>query len=677
MINQAQAGYATFQPRARLLRLIGAELISDEVVALTELVKNAHDADASKVTLEFHDVTKPDGYILVRDDGCGMDLQTVLGRWMQPAGTDKRAPKGRITPKGRRVLGEKGVGRFAADKLARRLELVTRCPRSKEVKAFFDWDQFDSDSLMLSDIKSRWQVADAREIDEHGTLLRLIDLRAAWNERMFRRLSTRLSRLLAPSQKPGDFTICMESNEFPQYSGELRREFLERAPYQIEAQFDGRNAIQVKINGSVPLAHLWNGSGDLECGPVKIRLHAFDLEFEALRRIGPRMEVRAWLREWSGISIYRDNFRVWPYGEPFDDWLRLDQRRVNNPVVRLSNNQIVGFVEISRDKNPLLFDQTSREGLLQGRAFEDLRRLLYFVLQILEADRQAIRHPVAHKPQKEQSGSNVNGGSASTLLEMLAAGNGKDENGTRRQLARAYSELASLGQAACGIAEGLRSKMGDVRDECARLRAIISLNAKHDVTCALHEIEHSLLQITTHMGMLDWIHATGGDRRRFKDRRRSIDVIAELNGCREAFKPLLATRKAEMKVRCKGDSVQRVMMLPEVFRLLVHTFLTNTLEWIPRGTVPRFLATAIAMDEWCEIKFSDNGPGIPPAIAQKVFEPLFTRKENGGGMGLTIARDVVNFHGGSVSVLRDPGHRGTIISLMLPRRQSRATVHRH
>ncbi len=74
------------------------------------------------------------------------------------------------------------------------------------------------------------------------------------------------------------------------------------------------------------------------------------------------------------MSVYRDGFRVWPYGEPHDDWLRLDQRRVNNPVTRLSNNQVVGFVEIMRDGNPELADQTNREGILQSRALEDLRR---------------------------------------------------------------------------------------------------------------------------------------------------------------------------------------------------------------------------------------------------------------------------------------------------------------
>src|SRR5439155_1957787 len=135
----------------------------------------------------------------------------------------------------------------------------------------------------------------------------------------------------------------------------------------------------------------------------------------------PRMEVRAWLKEWSGISVYPDGFRVWPYGEPHDDWLRLDQRRVNNPVVRLSNNQVVGFVEIARDANPDLRDQTNREGLLHNRAFEDLRRLMQFVLQVLEAERQSRRHPRAGKTVRASAmGKDID--AVPVALERLARG---------------------------------------------------------------------------------------------------------------------------------------------------------------------------------------------------------------------------------------------------------------
>src|SRR5262249_37259142 len=116
-------GTIAFRPRARLLKLIGEELISDEVVAISELVKNSHDADATTVLLRFTGVTRPDGRIEVIDDGSGMDLDTLLGRWMEPAASTKVGKGHQITPRGRRVLGEKGVGRFAADKLARHQEI--------------------------------------------------------------------------------------------------------------------------------------------------------------------------------------------------------------------------------------------------------------------------------------------------------------------------------------------------------------------------------------------------------------------------------------------------------------------------------------------------------------------------------------------------------------------------
>jgi hypothetical protein len=89
MTTTIRSGSVAFQPRARLLKLIGAELISDEVVAVTELVKNAYDADASMVVISFRNVTAPGGTIRIVDDGTGMDLDTVLGVWMEPGATSK------------------------------------------------------------------------------------------------------------------------------------------------------------------------------------------------------------------------------------------------------------------------------------------------------------------------------------------------------------------------------------------------------------------------------------------------------------------------------------------------------------------------------------------------------------------------------------------------------------
>ncbi len=205
---------------------------------------------------------------------------------------------------------------------------------------------------MLSDVRSPWDLRKPEWLDKHGTILRLSGLRATWNERMFRRLSTRLSRLVSPFDAIGDFQIHIESDEFPDYAGPVTGGYLDVAPYSLEATFDGGETVSVRLDRGKAARHPWTGSEPLVCGSVRVRLYAFDLETEALAKMGPRVDVRAWLREWSGVSVYRDGFRVWPYGEPHDDWLRLDQRRVNNPVVKLSNNQVVGFVEIAWRPEP-------------------------------------------------------------------------------------------------------------------------------------------------------------------------------------------------------------------------------------------------------------------------------------------------------------------------------------
>src|SRR5262249_43675298 len=161
-------------------------------------------------------------------------------------------------------------------------------------------------------------------IEGHGTILRLSGLRTRWSERLFHRLCTRLSRLVSPFNGSTGFRIQVESDEFPEYAGEIAS-FLDDAPYRLEADLDGDSTISLRVNGRAR-RYAWQEADRLTCGPVRVRLFAFDLETESLARIGPRTDVRAWLREWSGISVYRDGFRVWPYGEPHDDWLRLDQR---------------------------------------------------------------------------------------------------------------------------------------------------------------------------------------------------------------------------------------------------------------------------------------------------------------------------------------------------------------
>jgi signal transduction histidine kinase len=681
-MNGLESGVAVFQPRARLLKLIGAELISDEVVALAELVKNAHDADASMVTIKFGNITGPNGEIVVQDDGEGMDRDILLKQWMEPAGTTKVGGDGRFTSSGRRVLGEKGVGRFAADKLARSLELVSRKGGdNKEVRAVFDWDEFDSDSLMLSEVQCRWEVRPAGQ-NSRGTKLRLTQLRTTWNERMFRRVSTRLSRLPSPFETHNSFCIRIECDDFPQYSGELRAEFLKLSPYRIDAEFDGQQTVKVKLNGANSVRHLWNGEADLKCGLVRIRLFAFDLESEAIAKIGSPVDVRAWLKEWSGVSIYRDGFRIWPYGEPHDDWLRLDQRRVNNPVLRLSNNQLLGFVEISGDRNPDLKDQTNREGLINNGAFQDLRRLVYFLMQILEAERQSIRHPkVGLKQAPAQRAS------AALSLDRLAAHAPRKlqielnrvateirQEAVRtdlhyRSLLEGYSELAAIGQAAIKLSEWTEPLQGDVVRQFEKLQ---KLTRRHVKPAVLHEFEELRNSLNALFGGLALMAPFG---RSNGPRGRLIDVLPELEMFRSMISPLLRSSGVHMNIEVTNKASLRVQMHPESLWRLLLILTLNSLDCLHEARTPQIRIAAQPKGDACEIVFSDNGPGIPVGLTEKVFEPLFSTREGGRGMGLAIARDILSRHRGRIEVLTDRRRRGAHMVIILQRKRTRLTHH--
>lgn len=687
MSSAKRSGTIAFTPRARLLKLLGEELISDEVVAVSELVKNAHDADALTVTVRFCGVTQPEGRIEVSDDGSGMDLDTLLGRWMQPAASTKVGKGRQVTRRGRRVLGEKGVGRFAADKLGQHLEIITRVAgSSKENVAVVDWDRFDTDSISLSEVKSRWEVRPAYEVKGHGTLLRMSGLRSVWSERMFRRLAIRLSRLLSPFTERDRFAIRMESDEFPEYAGELQVNFLEHAPYRVEAVFDGEQSISLSLNGRRTTVERWNGQGELSCGPVRVRLFAFDLEGEALARLGPRTEVRAWLREWTGVSIYRDGFRIWPYGEPHDDWLRLDQRRVNNPVERLSNNQVIGFIDISRDRNPELLDQTNREGLIHNVQFEDLRRLVYFVLQSIEAERQSIRHPQKRVSSTVQ---NVNGKTSSVAgeLERLAKQTGKKmatelrelsrrlQEETGKELARleslieGYTGLAAAGQLASSLATVIPQEVSVVQEKLNEVGMVLARKKAPEARDALLSVVESLQTLGTLQRLLAAAAGNG-------ERRRAIDLVAEAEAFRELFSSVLKSRGVTMEIVHEKRGVVRTEMRPENFTCLIQILTANSLDWLAGVEGARIRVAISNSGDNCEIIFSDNGPGVPFQHWSRVFDPLFTRKESGRGMGLTLGRKLVESHGGSISLLLDGRRRGANFQILLPRKRSRATLYK-
>ena len=156
MVDQ---GFGKIRPRARLIRALGEELISNEIVAILELVRNCYDADAHLVEIHFSDPHRPESASLeIRDDGHGMPKEVLLGPWLEPA-TDHKSSEasgpyaGDRSPGGRRRLGSKGVGRFATRRLGRHLALCTRTDSRHELQADFDWQILEEQGRFLDQLR--------------------------------------------------------------------------------------------------------------------------------------------------------------------------------------------------------------------------------------------------------------------------------------------------------------------------------------------------------------------------------------------------------------------------------------------------------------------------------------------------------------------------------------------
>jgi signal transduction histidine kinase len=664
MNGVVRGGQVAFTPKARLLKLIGGELIRDDVMALVELVKNSHDADARKIRVLFRGATAIDGEIVVEDDGTGMSVDELLHHWMQPAGSSKRDPSARRTPAGRRVLGEKGVGRFAVDRLGSRCELISRKPGSPtEVFARFNWDDFDCETAFLSEVMSQWEERAPDTIQGHGTVIRISGLRQPWSNRSFRRLTSRIQRLLSPFSRDDTFAVEIQSDDLPDYSDELQRPYFEKAPYRLSARFDGCETITYEFNGETHET-TWPGPGTLNCGPVAMRIGIFDLETEALKRIGHVYDVRAWLREWSGVSIYRDGFRVLPYGEPDDDWLRLDQRRVNNPVQRLSNNQICAMIEISGDSNAELRDQTNRGGLIQNQAFEDLRRLVLHVVELGEAGRQAIRNP--REPAHDGASERDDAQSVSSILKSLRqhAGSISRKSGFRlvpvidqlsdsyrrekrelEQAIEAHTELSALGHNASFVMASLAPHLNSLDRELEELGREKIVGTAH-----LLNLQRQVLEMRDGLKLLAPLSAS------ISENVREIDLAQEVRSFSETAAAFATHEGAKIEHQVPAELILIDGRRSHLWQILT-ILLRNSLQAMTRtdGKVIRIRVTRSSKTRTARIIFKNKGHGIPESEKEMIFNPGHTSRRGAQGMGLTIARNLVSSMNGKLEVDRNDG----------------------
>lgn len=706
-LTPIQKDTSILRPRARIIKTIGEELISNDIVAIIELVKNSYDANASIIVIKFEGrvievregkkskkvLIKQGSSISISDDGTGMTLDIVKSAWMEPATISKKNSKRSIGEK-RRYTGEKGIGRFASAKLAASLRMVTKPQYDNEIVVDFNWSDFSDDSKYLDQVRCSWEVRTPVEIKVEGTTLKLVELNNDWDEEKIRELKVALSRLINPVAPIPDFLIELVLPEgLHDFSGMISApDSLNRPDYYIKGNIDidGKPNLRYyskKKNEEITLAVSDADFGLREpirapvVGPFEFEIRAWDRETESLKKIATNTgstvrDIKRDLDELGGISIYRDNFRVLPYGEQKNDWLRLDLRRVNNPTLRLSNNQIVGYISVSLDKNPELKDQSNREGIVESQAFIDLKEFIKNILNQVEQKRYEERPREADEIKNRQSlFSNFSIETVHQLVQTKLSGDAEakeivekaEENiqiGVKKvqEVISRYRRLSTLGLLIDVILHDGNNFLGKLDSE------IYLVSKEFTKTEPNHsKIKEHLANISEGRKVIAQLFKRlepfGG-----RKRGRPKDIIIE-----DAIENVFSLYKNEIKKLdieiTLPDSKNEVRIDEGELQMIFVNLLQNSMYWLETVASERQIAVIVERSgNELTVVFSDSGPGIKEEQQQLIFDPYFSTKPDGIGLGLTIVGELITEYDGDFSLVENGPLDGANFKITFRRR---------
>lgn len=707
--TKVQEGYSVLRPRARIIKTLGEELISNDIVAILELVKNSYDANADIISINFEGTVeeevvgkgknkktikvlkKEGGLISIEDDGIGMSLKTVKEAWMEPATPMKKYIKqsqGKL--KTRRHTGEKGIGRFASAKLSSKLNLITKEFNDNEIVADFDWNKF-SDDEYLDNIKCFWKVQEPTLIKKGGTILKLVDLKSDWDEEKIKQLRVTLSRLINPLSPITDFLIELNfPKELELFSGVIDPpDTLTTPMYSIDGRYENGKIIcsynsvnlEDKEEFEFDLAPRLRPIRYVETGHFSFKLFAWDrdiqLKVHAKTINSTVKEVKRDLSALSGISIYRDDFRVLPYGEPKNDWLRLDLRRVQNPTLRMSNNQIIGYIGLNLDNNPEFTDQSNREGIVESTAFNDLEEIIKVVLNELEQRRYRERR-MDFEEGTTAPKSLFSSFSVSTHFEKIQKKYPKDEDITATL--RATERTIKVG-------------LNKVQEVLSRYRRLSTLGMLVDAI--LHDSHDYLGSIDNDVYFLEKALSKPAIN---KDsiKKYSTKIIENKNRLRELFRrlePFGGRKRGRPKKMCIEKAIENVFELKKnaldnlgivytipttesfvtidegEFQSVILNLLGNSIYWLETiDNEKRVIVDIVKDDGVIEIIFSDNGPGIIEENRQTIFDPYFSTKPEGIGLGLTIIGETIAQYGGQLLLINNGPLDGATFKITFEKR---------
>ncbi|CAN5458877.1 hypothetical protein BH11PLA2_BH11PLA2_29100 [soil metagenome] len=652
--------------------------------------------------------------ITVSDTGTGMDQEKLQDSFLT-IGTTNRLHEhkelaanddGEEEEAPRPPAGEKGIGRLSAMRLGNDMQVKTWTKTGRKVNVLtIDWRVFSPESDQEAqniDMDVRTEPR-GENIAESGTELVITDLQSAWDKEKAEDVAARfLSRFINPFDPDAAQKVDIEWNGDLIDIPFLSKRFLEASHNGMKGKLtidkDKRFTLTVNYwfligdtKNRKNITHTYSSAdfGGItdaaiaEVGPFSFELYHYNrLRISAIEGVATRVEFREWLDEWTGgLMLYRDGLRVMPYGrQPDDDWLELDRRALKSKGFRVNRIQIVGCVKISRLRNPLLRDQTNREGLRDNTQAKTFKTMLQRIIQELFVkllDKE-VRPPGKTDEELITRSTDLQNAVDEAIDRLSTAAEETDTDEIEEATRALKAALADMPQITADLREAVNMHALQ-RLEVLELAAtgMTAMSLAHDLEASLDTAMAESGALTRQSGVdatlrasLEHLVATFKSLRTLvsdikpgpaKTRRRksTFDIVAMCEQLKTFHKAVLDRRHIEVEQKCQPPrKAFTVKAVEGHIRQVLDNMFRNSIYWL-RDTREKYGADAgplvirILFDIRSKtITFSDTGVGIAPHDSEWIFEPFTTHRDGGFGLGLHISKELCKFNG--VGIRIDP-----------------------
>lgn len=728
----------SFNVDAYTARLIGRENVARLEGAIMELVKNAYDADANCFCIYYSFELSS---LFLIDNGTGMSRDTIRDYWMTIGNSSKKEHY--LSAKKRIQTGAKGIGRFALDRIADHSEMLT-IQNGQGITWTVNWNEFN-EKKQLTDVKASVRNSN-KKLYEHigidiwpnhemaafiresfagdGTAFVLTGFHDEWNVKQLKIIRNSLENMFpyeikekgfsvyffedntsledaeiidkqvdnydykihfeVVTEKDGEDVLCIQIQRNEYDFGSHMDEIMEDAGFSIEERewFKGKpKEIKIRFSDIGELSNLigtFNGTLYFN----KVTQNKDDREKYYYKDITGR---RNFVKEFGGIKIYRDFFRVRPYGENETgefDWLKLAERSAMSPAGvgtkgawRVNANQMMGVIHISRT-NTNLEDAANRNGIQDGEGFEQLKRLLKQVILCFEQDRQGVARKLA-RYYDEQHPENT----TREKIKYVAKEEEKGRKTKEKLSARAVNEYVEI------LEKKHQEEIEDLQDENRMLQTLatagivtnvfmheirtlmnnigLDMDSAYDAIVLDHDLDYAQSNIRNAIenkkSFASWFAITIDSVRKDKRKRKKVNISDALGPFVHNWHDILLRQNVILNYQCDEELAFRCFAFD--IENIISNLITNSLASFERETGELLDKTEIKLDisateHGMIIQYEDTGWGLiprykeQPELILEAFESDrgVTAEEEGTGMGMWIVHKTVSEYKGSIQL---------------------------